>query len=379
MVFVFKCALHTTPENTLYPQLGLGIKLGTLGVSYITSLSFASSLDCILLGILSACLALLLLKNEQSPAASRKWYLPPAAVTLFVLGVVLAGVTLASDPSDPDYDLPLRFFGPPVAYWAVAGTSPSEWRVGLFDLALPQLPLTTLNSVVSVCALAHSLYPDRRSPRKASALTRNCAEDAVISRRSAAMSVGLMNSVFCLLGGMPNCHGAGGLAGQHKFGARTGASIMFLGLAKMGVGVFFGGSALTLLEAMPQAVLGVLLGVAGASLALTGLSLTFYDSGAGAEAGGGQAKAEMKSRLFVLVGTAVVIVGTGKTHYGVVAGLVAYVLYGDGAAEYARLAVAASSMWGRGKDGAPPVSSAMPNDTERADGDEEERTKENSV
>ena len=80
----------------------------------------------------------------------------------------------------------------------------------------------------------------------------------------------------------------------------------------------------------------------------------------------------MKVKLFVMVGTAVVIVGTGKTHYGVVAGLVAYVLYGDGAKEYARLfeaVVGSKRRGGRGEGGAgaTPTASATTNDTEGAD------------
>ena len=105
-------------------------------------------------------------------------------------------------------------------------------RVGFTELALPQVPLTTLNAVISLCALADTLYPTstasdgKHKPR--------------LSRKEIAVSIGLMNGVFCLFGSMPNCHGAGGLAGQHKFGARNGASIMFLGLVKMAAGVLFG-------------------------------------------------------------------------------------------------------------------------------------------
>ena len=107
---------------------------------------------------------------------------------------------------------------------------------------LPQIPLTTLNSVIAVCALAADLFPDRKAePRKV------------------AVSVGLMNLVACWFGGMPMCHGAGGLAGQYRFGARTNGSILFLGGIKMALAVLFGSSLMTLCVASPASVLGVLL------------------------------------------------------------------------------------------------------------------------
>ena len=143
------------------------------------------------------------------------------------------------------------------------------------------------------------------------------------------MSVGLLNSIFCLFGGMPNCHGAGGLAGQHRFGARNGTSVIFLGILKITIAIFFGASALTFFEAIPSSILGVLLAIAGAELGLTGLLLTFKDIHVSSP--------DSKTKLFVLMCTTVVIVGTGKTQYGVLAGLVAYVFYGDGFEEYKKL------------------------------------------
>ena len=44
-----------------------------------------------------------------------------------------------------------------------------DLEVGFLQGVLPQLPLTTLNSVILVYALAHSLYPEkRRIPRRRS-------------------------------------------------------------------------------------------------------------------------------------------------------------------------------------------------------------------
>ncbi len=83
-----------------------------------------------------------------------------------------------------------------------------------------------------------------------------------------AVSVGLMNLLGCWFGAMPMCHGAGGLASQHRYGARSGGSVVMLGAAKVSIAVALGSSAIVLLNAYPMSILGVLLAFAGAELAL---------------------------------------------------------------------------------------------------------------
>lgn len=72
---------------------------------------------------------------------------------------------------------------------------------------------------------------------------------------------------------MPVCHGSGGLAAQHRFGARSGASIIFLGVFKLVIGVFFGESLVGLLKRFPTALLGVMVIAAGMELLSVGESL----------------------------------------------------------------------------------------------------------
>ncbi|GLC42355.1 hypothetical protein PLESTM_001324300 [Pleodorina starrii] len=130
----------------------------------------------------------------------------------------------------------------------------SDLRAGALRAGLPQLPLTTLNSVIAVSHLANSLFPNRRD----SARWRPAA---------VALSVALMNLGGCWLGAMPCCHGAGGLAAQYKFGARSGAAPVFLGCLKASLGLVFGGSLAALLGAFPQPLLGALLTLSGVELA----------------------------------------------------------------------------------------------------------------
>ena len=171
----------------------------------------------------------------------------PAALLLFALGLALTAVTtpgawhaLTFAPALPAFD------------WPSLHDAPSALRA-----AIPQLPLTLLNSVVAVCALTSELYPTRP-----------------VAPRAVAASVGLMNLLVAPFSAMPMCHGAGGLAAQHRFGARTGGAMLALGGTQMLLALLFGGSLLGLARAFPQSLLGVLLLFAGLELgrlALRGL------------------------------------------------------------------------------------------------------------
>lgn len=123
---------------------------------------------------------------------------------------------------------------------------------GIWLSGVPQVALTLLNSVLAVAALATQLYPH---------------QTARVTPTRMALSVGIINLLVCPLGGMPLCHGSGGLAGQHKLGARSGLSVILLGLAKLTLGLLFGGMAVAWMRAFPQSILGVFLLLAGWSLA----------------------------------------------------------------------------------------------------------------
>lgn len=328
----------------------------------------------------------------------------PVGVYLFLLGVLFATITLSTAPNNNNnhsnkeqdgdtnnkYDLPLRFFGAPVAIWTIRKITKQDWKVGLLEGAIPQLPLTTLNSVISVCALAHSLYPPKPQPRqshheKDKKVFANKNEShgnddenevkvtKVPSRKEVAISVGLINLLFCPFGSMPNCHGAGGLAGQHRLGARHGTSVVFLGLGKVLLALFWGRSALTLLDAFPSAVLGVMLAIAGQELATTGYMLLIddifdknnkdevVDQAESDEDGrnminedeitnmmadvdyGGLShrqipaqnmKLSVRRSIVIATITAMVIVTLGKTHYGALSGWIAHMVYGRGATDF---------------------------------------------
>lgn len=90
-------------------------------------------------------------------------------------------------------------------------------------------------------------------------------EQAVSSRRI-SFSTGLMNLFTPFFGGVPMCHGAGGMAGHVRFGARTGGATVILGIVLVGMALFFGQSLTLILPIFPVAVLGVIMILAGTVL-----------------------------------------------------------------------------------------------------------------
>lgn len=211
-------------------QLGVGLKLFAKGIAMAAPV--AGSYEAPLVAGLGAAFVVL----------TGRWQRFPSALVLFSVGLVLMLVR------QPDLlsRVSLGWAGP-----ALVLPTAAEWQDGFLRGAAPQLPLTLLNSVIAVCALSGDLFPGR-----------------AIGTRPMAVSVGLMNVVGCWFGAMPMCHGSGGLAGQHRFGARTGGSVVMLGLAKVLLAVTLGASAVALLTAYPLGVLGVLLCFAGVELAL---------------------------------------------------------------------------------------------------------------
>ncbi|KAB8233065.1 hypothetical protein ETB97_011578 [Aspergillus alliaceus] len=172
----------------------------------------------------------------------------PYALAVFILGLVFAIIRSALAA-----DLPSITFWHP---YTVVPT-PHQWSVGALDAGVGQIPLTTLNSIVAVVHLAGDLLPNVRTP----------------SITSVGLSVAAMNLVGCWFGAMPVCHGSGGLAAQYRFGARSGSSVIFLGVLKLVIGIFFGESLVGLLKRFPSALLGIMVIAAGLELVSVGESL----------------------------------------------------------------------------------------------------------
>ncbi|MCJ7647116.1 MAG: putative sulfate/molybdate transporter, partial [Candidatus Lokiarchaeota archaeon] len=68
-----------------------------------------------------------------------------------------------------------------------------------------------------------------------------------------------MNMFSPFLGGIPLCHGSGGLAAQYAFGARTGGSMILEGILEIILGVFFSNTLLQIFGEFPASIFGAML------------------------------------------------------------------------------------------------------------------------
>jgi MFS superfamily sulfate permease-like transporter len=127
----------------------------------------------------------------------------------------------------------------------------TQLAVAAIVLVIPQLPLTFGNAVVAIVEENNRIFPDRP-----------------VTEKRVAVSTGVMNLFAGSLGGVPMCHGAGGMAGHVRFGARTGGAPVILGGLLVIAALFFAGAVETGLALFPPAILGVILFVAGSQLAL---------------------------------------------------------------------------------------------------------------
>jgi predicted benzoate:H+ symporter BenE len=254
-------------------QLGIGINLLIKGINLITGTGKFIGYDSISLGVIAAFLVMLLFFSRKIPGA----------LVIFIGGVILTYIarpellnTIYFEITFPEFSsIPLTAF-----------------ESALWKAAVPQIPLTLLNSVIAVTALSGDLFPDKKA-----------------SERSVSITVGLMNSIGCWFGAMPTCHGSGGLAGQYRFGARTAGSMIFLGFLKMSLGTLMAGSITILMLNYPKSILGVLLFFSGMELALL-----CRDQ-------------QTKTQMFIVILTAVTII-TLKTFIGFIIGLIsAYLIY----------------------------------------------------
>lgn len=113
---------------------------------------------------------------------------------------------------------------------------------GAVVLALPQVPLSLSNSVIGTAQTARDLFPD-----------------AGVTATRIGITYSLLNLVNPFFGGLPVCHGCGGLAGHYAFGGRTGGSPVIYGSLLLVIGLFFAGSFTEVVGVFPLPILGVLL------------------------------------------------------------------------------------------------------------------------
>lgn len=200
-------------------QLSLGLQLALIGLRFLgngPTLGWRGPL----LGLLSLTIILVSFRFKTFPAA----------FILFLLGM---GISFSTQPiTATQVGIPRLQFITPLLGDFVKG----------LELAVVQIPLTITNSLLASTALAASLFP--RHKQKIS---------------SVGYRVALMNFVAPVFGGMPMCHGSGGIAAWHRFGARTGRSMLIFGVTMLFLGLFFSSSFFQMMTNFPLNILGAML------------------------------------------------------------------------------------------------------------------------
>lgn len=215
-----------TPRSVIW---GIQVALGLL-LAYEAFKLLSSGW---ILGIIAVGLVLALRDNRYAPAA----------IVLMVLGV---GISLVNGTfqqvSPPAFNLP-----------PLTGFHFKEIWQTLLLAGFAQIPLTVTNATIATAALIKTYWPDKP-----------------VSERKLSLNQGLMNLIAPFFGGMPMCHGAGGLAGQHFFGARTGGANIMEGVIEISLGLFLAASVVGLFSVFPSAIIGAMMLLVG--LKLTGVA-----------------------------------------------------------------------------------------------------------
>ncbi len=249
-----------------------GIMVG-LGLSFVVEgLSMMKGTPWIAIG--GVIITLLLLNSKRFPAM----------LCLLAYGIVVA---LIQKPEliGEFSNLSVRFRLPELTFGRISW---KELLSGFVILGLPQAPLTLGNAIIGTVAENNRYFPDRK-----------------VTAKTISLDHGVMNLISTWIGGVPMCHGAGGMAGHIRFGARTGGALVILGLIVLLTGLFLSDSVALLFQVFPRPILGVILFFAGVELALVVRDIKLK-----------------KQNLFVLL----VTTGTAMWNMGVayLAGLILY-------------------------------------------------------
>jgi len=197
----------------------------------------------IVIGAIGVIVTLMLLENKKFPAG-----------LVVILGGAVLGLIFGTHEGLDKIKLSMNF--PALLPFGVP--SNVDFTFALFALVLPQLPMTLGNAVVANADLAKEYFGDDASRT---------------THRSLTISMALANIFSFIVGGIPLCHGAGGLAAHYRFGARTAGSNIIIGVLFLILAVFLGVHSLAVIYLIPMSILGVLLLFAGSQLTLTIIDL----------------------------------------------------------------------------------------------------------
>jgi len=162
-----------------------------------------------------------------------------AALCVVVFGISTSILTLGLPKIELGLNLPSVL--PLVPTWE------QLWQ-GLWLLAVPQIPLSLGNSIYATADAARQYFGEKAGH---------------VTERKLMLSMGTIDALTAALGGVPLCHGCGGLTAHYRLGARTGAAPMILGVIFLTMGLFGGKASMQVFRLLPFPVLGVLLAYVG--------------------------------------------------------------------------------------------------------------------
>lgn len=210
-------------------MLGLGLTFMVDGVHRMTTAPVLAGIALVI--------TYLLLTNPKFPAM----------FMLLIIGIasaVIMNPQILSELAKIHVGFKLPVFSLPMITW-------NDLVTGTLLFTIPQIPLTLGNAVIAITAENNELFPDRP-----------------VTEKKIAISQGIMNLVSPFYGGIPMCHGAGGMAGHVRFGAKTGGALVILGSILILIALLFSDSVSIIFKIFPNAILGVILFFAGSELAI---------------------------------------------------------------------------------------------------------------
>ena len=214
--------IEITPDFLVHGiQLALGITLVWQAIQWMRPSP--------LLGFVAIAIFLLLRENRYAPAA----------IVIMVLGLII-----------------IAWQGKLPETWELAVTLPRLSIPRLSDIwqamllaGFAQIPLSITNAVIAPAALIRDYFPKK-----------------AVSERKLMLNMGVMNVAGSFFSGMPMCHGAGGLAGQYYFGARTGGAPILEGLIEVAIGLFLSKSIADFMAAFPMPLIAGMMLLVGIQL-----------------------------------------------------------------------------------------------------------------
>ncbi|TFG23197.1 MAG: hypothetical protein EU533_03445, partial [Promethearchaeota archaeon] len=198
-------------------QLGLGLILGWTALQWMNQNLFLALLSILIIAI------------------SFIYKKMPSAIILVALGIVIMIFTGDLSFDNISFQFPQIDFYFPNLY---------DLLYGMLVAGIGQLFLTLTNVMIATIILARDLFPERGKTLDANTLSLN---------------MGYINLLSPFVGGIPLCHGSGGLASQYAFGARTGGSMILEGIIEIILGVFFSNILLDIFRAFPNSIFGSML------------------------------------------------------------------------------------------------------------------------